>query len=380
LALDLLELDENDAALEQAQQALKCDASSPDANLAMGEILSRNGDYRGAISYYEKLRNSPLRRTAAFAQGAAHFLIGEHGAGLALLAEADPMIDTMIEPIPLPDWDGSRDPKLHLVLCGEYGFGDILHFIRYARAARERVGKLTLSVPYHLLRLITANFPDFAVHVYQLPEHEREKLPPHISEVLPPDAGARCFYMNLPHLLAPFDARAGDVPYIKADAALTAEWEQRLSSIPHPRIGIIWAGNPRHQNDHNRSVPFAALAPLIEFAKPHLVSLQRDGGSDDAKAAGLFDATPYIHDFADSAAAMAALDLVITIDSAPAHLAGSMGIPVWVLLPFSPDWRWEQKGEKSLWYQSMKLYRQQRPKDWESVLNAILGDLNVSLL
>ena len=163
-----------------------------------------------------------------------------------------------------------------------------------------------------------------------------------------------------------FDPLRERVPYLHADPALVAVWRERLAKVPHPRIGIVWSGNPRHTNDHKRSIARSVLEPLVKLAGAHLVSMQI-GATDDPQI-GAFDAAPFMTDFADSAALLSELDLLITIDSGPAHLAGALGVPVWTLLPFNPDWRWLLGREDTLWYPTMRLFRQPKPGAWGDVL------------
>ncbi|MFY9288923.1 MAG: hypothetical protein WAO98_10530, partial [Alphaproteobacteria bacterium] len=306
-----------------------------------------------------------------FGQAFAHFMIGDYDEGMKLMMEAEPAIVD----IALPNWDGKTDPNLHVVACGEYGFGDIMQFIRYVRALQSRVGKVTLSIPYHLLRLIHFNFPEFPLHVYQVPDHEKASLPKNASEQVPRDARAKCFYMDLPHLLGPFDALSECVPYLKADPKLVPFWKEKLASIPHPRIGLAWSGNPLNQNNHNRSIPFDELKPLINLAGPHLISLQRGDEQKLIKNTGVFDASPYIKDFADTAAALEEIDLLITVCSAPTCLAGAMGKPTWTLLAFNPDWRWLIEREDSIWFPKTRLFRCQKPKDWAGTIEKTCAEL-----
>ena len=139
------------------------------------------------------------------------------------------------------------------------------------------------------------------------------------------------------------------------------------------RVGLVWAGNPGHANDHNRSCPFDTLAPLFALEDVEWVSLQKEGAPDSP--APLIDLSGQLNDFADTAAAMRQLDLVISVDTAAAHLAGALGRPVWVLLPFAPDWRWLTERTDSPWYPTARLYRQPAPGDWASVTAAIAHDL-----
>ena len=137
-------------------------------------------------------------------------------------------------------------------------------------------------------------------------------------------------------------------------------------------MGIAWAGRPTHPNDRNRSLKLGAFAPLAQLAGVRFVSLQKGEAAAEAKSPPegmeLLDAGPELTDFADSAALIATLDLVIAVDTSVVHLAGALGKPVWVLLPFAPDWRWLLNRDDSPWYPTMRLFRQQRRMDWEPVI------------
>jgi hypothetical protein len=189
------------------------------------------------------------------------------------------------------------------------------------------------------------------------------------------DASWRCSYPTLANFSeGAFDPLANKIPYLKVNDELAAIWRKRLAHIPHPRIGLVWT-TPWEMNNPFRVMKFEALKPLIDIARPHLISLQLGPEAKLAADAGIFDVSPFISDFADSAALISELDLVITLDSAPAHLAGALGKPVWVFLPFNAEWRWLIGREDSIWYPTMRLFRQTRPQDWSDVLLRICVDI-----
>jgi hypothetical protein len=162
--------------------------------------------------------------------------------------------------------------------------------------------------------------------------------------------------------------------YLQADPARTAVWDKRLPA--GLRVGLVWAGNPAHSNDRRRSIPPEALAPLLAVAPSAFVSLQV-GPSAAAPIHGLASHATELTDFAETAALVAALDLVITVDTAVAHLAGALGVRTWVMLPAAPDWRWLRDRTDSPWYSSMRLFRQDTPGDWTGVLAHVAAALRV---
>jgi ADP-heptose:LPS heptosyltransferase len=178
------------------------------------------------------------------------------------------------------------------------------------------------------------------------------------------------------------DTVPDEIPYLAADPVRVARWRPRLEAHGTPCVAVVWAGNVAHANDRNRSLPLAALAPLLASEGAHCVSLQRDLRTGDAErlaAAPVLNFGPELEDFDDTAAALAQCDLVISVDTSVAHLAGALGRPLWVLLPFASDWRWTAHDERSPWYPSARLYRQPRQGDWESVVTAVLKDLPAAL-
>jgi hypothetical protein len=156
----------------------------------------------------------------------------------------------------------------------------------------------------------------------------------------------------------------GEAPYIAADPALAAVWRARLGGAG-PSVGLVWAGNPKHSNDANRSLPLARLAPLLAVPGARLFALQLGMRRAELQGVpGITDLADHLTDFAETAGALAALDLLVTVDTSPAHLAGALGRPTWLLLPTDPDWRWLLGRVDSPWYPSMRLFRQHRAGDW----------------
>ncbi|WP_052213692.1 tetratricopeptide repeat protein [Belnapia sp. F-4-1] len=260
-----------------------------------------------------------------------------------------------------PAWDGSPIEGT-LLLHWEQGLGDTIQFLRYIEAARRRAGRLVLEVQPPLLPLL-----------HDLPGADLV-LP--AGSPLPPHA-AHAPLLSLPHLLGepmPSPTR----PYLFAEAGGAARWSARLRG-EGPLVGLVWAGNPRHANDRNRSIPFGLLAPLLHRAGLRWVSLQVGPRAADLATAEagtrVIDAAPALTDFAETAAALAQIDLLIAADTAVAHLAGALGRPCWLLLPHAPDWRWGRQDNQCCWYESLRLWRQPAPGDWASVIEEIAASL-----
>lgn len=184
--------------------------------------------------------------------------------------------------------------------------------------------------------------------------------------------------MSLPHYLhVSSHALADHVPYLHADPFRMALWSERLESDPHQlKVGIVRTGDPGHRNNRTRSCSQEAFLPLLQVPGVTWYDLQPDGRALDAgTGVAVQHVGAGIRDFADTAAVIKRLDLVITVDSAVAHLAGAMGKPVWLLLPFAPDWRWMLHRTDTPWYPSMRLFRQPALNDWDAVLDAVIRAL-----
>jgi hypothetical protein len=154
---------------------------------------------------------------------------------------------------------------------------------------------------------------------------------------------------------------------------LAAAWRDRIRAGSRPNVAIVWSGNPNHKNDRNRSIDAAEIGALIEAADAQFFSLQLGARADPGR--GVIDLSAYLTDFAETAAALERLDLLVTVDTSVAHLAGALGVPAWVMLPFVPDWRWLLNREDSPWYPSMRLFRQSRPGDWCGVLRRVAQEI-----
>ena len=200
------------------------------------------------------------------------------------------------------------------------------------------------------------------------------------GEPLPP-FDVHCPLGSLPLALKtePATIPAGD-PYLKADDARIAKWRARIGALERPRVALAWAGNAQHINDRNRSIALSRLASLWSAASPRFIGIQRELRGEDAELLAreprVMQIGAELDDFADTAAVIALVDLVVSVDTSVAHLAGAMGRPVWILLPFSPDWRWALAGESSPWYPTARLFRQPTLGDWDSVIERVRRELD----
>ena len=262
-----------------------------------------------------------------------------------------------------PLWRGDYPlARKTVLLHAEQGFGDTIQFARYVPLLAANGAKVVLEVQPELTALM-ARLEGAAAVIAR-------------GTAAPP-FDVHCPLGSLPLAFKTESATVpANIPYLSADNARLAKWSARIGALERPRIALAWAGNPSHLNDRNRSVPFAKLAPLLSIPA-RFVSIQRDVRGEDAIAlAGDSRVTNLgaeLDNFADTAALIAQCDLVIAVDTAVAHLAGAMGRPLWMLLPFAPDWRWTLDGETSPWYPTARLFRQTSLGDWDGVI-ARVGD------
>ena len=259
--------------------------------------------------------------------------------------------------VKLPRWDGQPLDGRAILLHAEQGFGDTLQFVRYAAEVKQLGGRITVGCPAELVSLVRS-----------MPDVERV-----VSEL--DDLSGLDVEAPLPSLPAIFgttlESIPCDVPYLHVADEPREAWRQRLSEASGLRIGVAWQGRPTNLRDRLRSFPLAALEPLALLPGVRLFSVQKGAGREQlAAVAGrwpIVDLDGELHEFADTAAALVNLDLVVTCDSAVAHLAGALGVPVHVALPIVPEWRWLLERTDSPWYPRMRLWRQSRAGDWSEV-------------
>ncbi|HSZ55925.1 MAG TPA: tetratricopeptide repeat-containing glycosyltransferase family protein [Tepidisphaeraceae bacterium] len=256
---------------------------------------------------------------------------------------------------PQPNWDGAPLEAKTILLHAEQGFGDTIQFARYVPLLAQRGGRVILECQPALARLFQSL--------------------PGPATVIPsghplPAFDTHCSLMSLPHALRE-DAIPADIPHLRPSSRLVRAWEEKLVPSPGKRIGLVWAGRPTHSNDRNRSVPPEHLAVLATVPEVEWHSLQKNPPAGLAPELRIIDHSSDLNDFADTAALIANLDLVISVDTAVAHLAGAMGKPTWLLLPFTAEWRWMLNRDDSPWYPTMRLFRQPEWGDWPGVMRRV---------
>jgi len=268
-------------------------------------------------------------------------------------------------PTDQPAWEGQALTG-RLLLIGDQGFGDVIQFARYIPLAAGRCGAVAVACAPEMQNLLQQIWP--ALEVFGRWEKGIG------CEAWAPLSSLPRLYRKMVGGKVLGGAMPAPGVYLRADPPCLAKWASRLAAaLPEPglRVGIVWAGSPDHQNDNRRSTHFATFAPLLSVPGVRLVSLQRGPAQLQVADADVYDAGPALDDFTETMGLLGALDLLITVDTAVAHLAGAMGRPVWILLPFAPDWRWLLARDDTPWYPSASLFRQKAPGDWTSVLSNV---------
>lgn len=262
----------------------------------------------------------------------------------------------------IPRWTGEPLVGRTILVHAEQGYGDSLQFIRYVPMLAKRGATVLIEGQDANITPLLATAAGVTAAISR-------------GEPLPLTPDFQVPMMSLAAELAAEGWPPPAQPYLRPPENRIFFWRRRLSLLTGVKIGIAWAGRPEHQNDSNRSIPLELCAPLGQLQGVSWVSLQFGPGRPDSINLPFLDFSDSVTDFCDSAALVCALDMVVTIDSAVAHLAGALGVPVRLLLPWNPDWRWMHDRQDSVWYPSVRMYRQSHPDSWGEVLNRVMRDL-----
>lgn len=363
---------EHAKAVEYLSRAIALRPSMARAHLWLGKSMYVLGDIRGAIhSYRAALRYDPTAAETHWALSLAHLMLGEYAEGWKEYEwrwkwEKFPSISRRFSK---PRWNGKPLKGRTILLHAEQGFGDTLQFVRYVPLVAEAGGRVILEVPSELYVLLR-NYPGVTECVRTgdaIPEFELHC--PLMS--LPLAFGT--MPTSIPEAVSPRLALA-EKPTGESLPLDSSEWSHRL------RVGLVWAGSKAHKWNTQRSFDLTQFAPLWKVSgKLRFVSLQKGPAAAQLEEAqrmfALEDGMTTAKDFADTATVVAGLDLVITVDTAVAHLAGVMGKPVWVLIPETPDWRWGLEGETTPWYSTVRLFRSTREGGWAQLMDRVAGEL-----
>ncbi len=355
-------------ALNDYSAAININPNYADAYSNRGNLHKDNGRVEPALRDYEKALE--LRPNYAEVQWNKALLLivkGDYLPGWELYEWRLRMSSYQVncQKFPQPEWrDLSEITGKTVLVYAEQGYGDAIQFCRYLIEVKNHCQHLIAQVNVALIPLLNTLAKDiqFIAKGETLPQFDMY-----------------CPLMSLPFIYkTTLDTIPAAIPYLYADQARVNQWRNTLPSQNSLRVGLVWTGSAKHENDINRSIPLNQLLPLMQL-QVEWHSLQKEYRIKDQAALKQCPQLQHhqkdLNDFADTAALIECMDLVITVDTSVAHLAGAMGKPVWVLLPFAPDYRWLLEREDSPWYPSARLFRQKAYGDWQSVVTDVAGQL-----
>ena len=356
--------DDLEGAVEAYRQAIGIDPASPEALTNLGVALSNLGMGDAAIEASGRaLKLRPLDPELRYNHAMLLLLSGDLEAGFGefewRLSHPSPQFRP--RSFDVPRWRGEPRRGRTLLIHAEQGLGDSLHFARFVPLAARTGGPVVLQVQSPLAELLRGSLDVTVI--------SRDEPAPPVDLHVP--------LMSLPHALrTTIETIPADVPYLKPAPAKAAAWRERLATYCGLKVGVVWAGSAGHRHDRMRSLPAEAVLPRLLMSGVTLFSLQKEPRAADRAVLDqlrdrVVDLAPQLNNFADTAAAVSALDLVISVDTAVAHLAGALGRPTWILLPHILDWRWLYEREDTPWYPTARLFRQPRSRDWTSVLDRL---------
>ena len=347
---------------ELADLAAMLDGSFPEAHVLRGNYYMERGDFDAAESSYQHARSLDAdNRNANWNLALIWLLRGDYRRGWAQFEWRKRLQSVLLDHNEYPgrSWNGDALAGRTILLHCEQGLGDAIQFVRYATELKRRgAGRVIVEVPGALAALL-ADVPG-------------------VDEIIVRGAGLPLFdvhasLMDLPHLCGTeVDTIPSAVPYLAAPARPVTSLIDAPAGVL--KVGIVWAGNPKHQRDHLRSVSLSQLAPLFEQPGTRFFSLQKGGPEASLRSlpAGLVtDLSPHLEDFRDTAAAITKLDVVLTVDTSVAHLAAALGRETWIMITHVPDFRWMLGRSDSPWYPTARLFRQPAPCDWTSVITDV---------
>ena len=357
----LLKLGSSDEALVSYDKALALTPNKAETISNRGFALYELKRFDEALASYERaLALQPEHAGAHWNEALLRLLKGDFGRGWAKheWRWANKNLALKKRNFAQPLWLGSDAiANKTILLYSEQGFGDTIQFCRYVPLVAERNARVILEVPSSLHGLMCSLAGPTQTVSYGSPL-------PHFD--------FQCPLLTLPLAFGTrLETIPSATPYLRASADSLKNWQTRLGPRSRPRIGLVWSGSPTHTNDKVRSISLQSLQPLLDIDAT-FVSLQKDVRSDDApllkKYNDILDFGDLLKDFSDTAALISHLDLVISVDTSVAHVAGALAKPVWVLLPFVPDWRWLLDRDDNPWYPTSRLFRQNRARDWDCVI------------
>lgn len=347
-------------------QAITLDSQYAEAYYNLGGLLRLTKHIEEAEQHFlHAIQLRPQYQEAKLALALLDFLRGEYEKGWDSYEEAR-LKRCGAKELGIPLWRGEELGEASILLFWEYGFGDTMQFVRYAEQVAKLAKKTSLWVQKPLQRLIASMNP--ALTVYGT------------DDVPPGKFDFACSFLSLPVLFNTSNETVPrPVPYRLTDGLGT--WEARLTAKDNGnayRVGVVWAGHPKHLDDGRRSIAFSEFQQLFNLPNINWVSLQVGVRSEDLVGGShnVMNFSDKLVDFMETGNLIANLDLVITVDSAVGHLAATMGKQTWILLSYDADWRWQLEREDSPWYPTVRLFRQRKLNDWQEVLERVRSGLS----
>jgi len=354
-----------DEAIDCCRRALAERPDDPDVLTNLAIVLQFAGRYDEAMAEYRRaVAVNPAHLGSRFNMSLLMLLHGDYARGWVEYEHRWKLLETSKPSFAQPEWQGEDIAGKTILLQTEQGFGDELQCLRFVPDVLARGARVALRLDRPLVRLAASLPGDLVITPATAP---------------PPAFDVWCPLLTVPRILGTrLDTIPAKVPYLRIRPGIAERWRARLAELPGLKVGLTWAGSPSHVNDFRRSADFAAVKPLFAVPGTSFVSLQVGPRAHDLAAlppGTIVDLSPELKDFAETAGAILNLDLVIAVDTAVAHLAGALGKPVWIMLPFAPDWRWLLDRDDSPWYPTARLYRQRAPGDWDGVIARVAADL-----
>lgn len=358
-----------DQAITHCEQAVSLDPDNAEAHYNLGSALRDAGRCEEAIVQNDlAIQLRPGYVEAHWNQALAYLLNGNFKEGWKQYEwrrKTNWHVSSYPHKHPKPRWDSKSFTGKRLLVHCEQGIGDCIQFVRYLPLVKEKGGTIVFEAWKSLHGLLRGFDGIDELVELSFNRQTQVRFDSHIS------------IMDLPGLFKTTEHTIPDsVPYIHADPIKTEKWSRELAG-PDMKVGIVWAGSARHTNDCNRSCRLEQFLPLSQIEGVSLYGLQKGEPARQAKETPLTNLGEQFDDFTDAAAAIENLDLIISVDTAVLHLAGAMGKPVWALLAFAPDWRWMMQRQDSPWYPTMRLFRQPKWGDWDSLFKNVAHELKM---
>jgi hypothetical protein len=351
------------------REAISLQPDFPEAHFRLGMVfkqLNRLDKAETHLCLASELR--PGFKEAEFALGILYLLQGQYEKGWKRYELRRQLFD-FIDPAS-DHWKIGNVAGEKIILFHEQGFGDTIHFVRYVQEVQKVASEVVLLVPKQLERLMSGSLQNITIQT---------------DETMVGEYKFSCPLPSLPYVFhTTLTTIPNGIPYIKTNQDMIQKWRdivEKKIDANRFKVGVVWAGNPNHKNNKNRSISFQVFKQIFSLKEVTWVSLQVDNNVDDLQAipGEVIDFHEDISDFAETAGLIENMNLIITVDTAVAHLAGALGKETWLLLPIDPDWRWQTKSQESPWYPTIRIFRQIQLGDWQDVLARVKIALEVKI-